>query len=211
MTFFSSSLQEVHLLAQNPICIFAAVAAKVPLAHPDMSNGGFYVFRREQSTNGLVCVTNGHVCASDSAMPWQTAAQSSHFQPNTFGELQMHFVLGYMCRSRTNAKSAGLRMVTSLVQPWNMKYSELPQLFEWNGNLETHFNFQVADNLRLNCCFFLNFHLVSLTFVLLTDPSFIPQLMGGSVTSFNSLFFPPFYFFLSFVRLSLSFLHRGPT
>lgn len=59
--------------------------------------------------------------------------------------------------------------------------------------------------------FFLDFHLVSLTFVLMTDPSFLPQLqfMCCSLTSFNFLFFPPSYFFLFFFALSLYFLHRG--
>ena len=61
---------------------------------------------------------------------------------------------------------------------------------------------------------FLYSHLVNLTFVLLTDPSFIPQLqfICCSSTSFNSLFFLcltlsscPFSFF----ALSLSRLHRG--
>lgn len=140
--YFFSFFQEVCLLAQNQIYIYAAVAGrlpcsttKVPLAQkvPDTSNGGFYVFRQEQSPNGVVCITNGRVCVIDSGTPWQTCHnwqhKSSHLQPNTFGELQMHCEPGYMCRSRTNPMKAGLRKVTSLIQRWNMEFWERTQLF----------------------------------------------------------------------------------
>lgn len=67
----------------------------------------------------------------------------------------------------------------------------------------------------LGFIFFLYPHLVNLTFVLLTDPSFIPQkqFICCYSTSFNSLFFLcltlsscPFFFMFT---LSLSCLHRG--
>lgn len=82
------------LLSSNCVCwpkiqfaFFAAVVTrppcwttKVPLAQkvPNMSNGVFYVFRREQSANGLVWITNGRVCFIDSGMLWQTCHKWQH-------------------------------------------------------------------------------------------------------------------------------------
>lgn len=65
----------------------------------------------------------------------------------------MHFVPGFVCRSRTNPMNAGLRMVTSLVQ--RQSTGSIHSYYGETGNLETHFNFQVADNVRLNSFFFL--------------------------------------------------------
>lgn len=82
-------------------------------------------------------------------------------------------------------------------------------------------DFLVADNV---CYWFFRFilfscsHLVNLTFVLLTDPSFILQLqfICCTSTSFNSLFFLSltiffslFFFFIPFPPHTLSRFHRG--